>query len=165
MDNDHENGGVPDLIDALRATKEASGELADSTLAGYRLEHERPPAFEGADGQAYTVGVEVEEADDREHPFAAFFVFPRWAATGAGIMGHVESDDVAWGSTEEEARAAAAAWTLFEIKGELDAAIERVASRQASADPAAGPAGGSSAGPSAGGSDIPEAANGGGEPC
>lgn len=114
---------VPDLIDTLRATKEASGELADATLAGYRLEHERPPAFEGADGQAYTVEVDVEPGDDT--PWVAFFVFPRWAATGAGIMGHVESGDVAGGSTAQAAREVAEAWTLFEIKGELDAAIAR----------------------------------------
>lgn len=114
---------APDLIDTLRATKEASGELSDATLAGYRLEHERPPAFEGADGQAYTVEVDVEPGDGS--PWVAFFVFPRWAATGAGIMGHVESGDVASGSTAQAAREAAEAWTLFEIKGELDAAIAR----------------------------------------
>ncbi|HSM36778.1 MAG TPA: hypothetical protein VK837_10315 [Longimicrobiales bacterium] len=131
MDTHPTNGAVPDLIDALRAAKEASGELADSTLAGYRREHERPPAFEGADGQAYTVAVEVQACDGDARPFAAFFVFPRWAETGAGIMGHVESPDIAWGASAEEACAAAEAWTLFEIRGELDAAIERRAAAQA----------------------------------
>ena len=137
MDTHPTNGAVPDLIDALRAAKEASGELADSTLAGYRQEHERPPAFEGADGQAYTVAVEVAPSDDDARPFAAFFVFPRWAETGAGIMGHVESPDIAWGPSADEACAAAEAWTLFEIRGERDAAIERRAAalNEAAADP------------------------------
>lgn len=125
MDSHESNGHAPDLIDTLRATREASGELADATLAGYRLEHERPPAFEGADGQAYTVEVDVEESGDAARPYVAFFVFPRWAATGAGIMGHVETGDIATGRTDAEAREAAEAWTLFEIRGELDAAIRR----------------------------------------
>ncbi|MEN8374241.1 MAG: hypothetical protein ABFS34_02205 [Gemmatimonadota bacterium] len=119
------NGSAPDLIDTLRATKRATGEAADATLAGYRREHERPPAFEGVDGHAYTVEVDVEETDDPSRPYASFFVFPRWAATGAGIMGHVESRDVASGRSAAEARASAEGWTLFEIRAELDAAIRR----------------------------------------
>lgn len=125
MSHTDDDAPVPDLIDTLRATKEASGEMADATLAGYRREHERPPAFEGADGHAYTVEVDVEETGDPARPFSSFFVFPRWAATGAGIMGHVESGDVASGTTSADARRAAEEWTLFEIREELDAAILR----------------------------------------
>jgi hypothetical protein len=40
-------------------------------------------------------------------------------------MGHVESGDVAWGSTPEEARRAALDLSLYDVKAELDAAIER----------------------------------------
>lgn len=116
---------APDLVDTLRKTKAATGEASDVTLAGYAHEHERPAAFEGSDGQPYTVDVAVEETGDPERPFAAYLLFLRWAATGAGIMGHVETRDVAWGRSEEEARAAAGDLTLWEAKGELDAAIER----------------------------------------
>jgi hypothetical protein len=98
---------------------------ADLTLGGYLQMHDRPPAFEGVDGQPYTVDVETEATNDSRRPFAAFFVFVRWAATGAGIMEHVESDDVAHGASAEEARAAALDLTLYEVKLELDAAIER----------------------------------------
>jgi hypothetical protein len=98
---------------------------ADLTLGGYHALHERPPAFEGSDGLPYTVDVDIEATNDPERPFAAFFVFLRWAATGAGIMDHVESGDVAHGSTEEEAKARALELTLFEVRAELDAAIER----------------------------------------
>ena len=97
----------------------------DVTLGGYIGLHDRPPAFEGADGQPYTVAVDVEESQDEEHRCAAFLVFLRWADTGAGIMDHLESGDVAHGATEEEARLAALALSLYEVKAELDAAIER----------------------------------------
>lgn len=116
---------VPDLVDTLRRTRAATGEAVDVTLAGYAHEHERPAAFEGVDGQPYTVDVDVEETGDPERPYAAFLLFLRWAATGAGIMGHLESRDVAWGRTAKEARTAAGELTLWEAKVELDAAIER----------------------------------------
>ena len=60
-----------------------------------------------------------------ERAYAAFLVFLRWAATGAGIMEHTESGDVAFGDTPETARAHALELTLYEVKAELDAAIER----------------------------------------
>lgn len=97
----------------------------DLTLAGYIAKHNRPPAFEGADGQPYTVDVDTEATDDPQRPFAAFFVFLRWAETGAGIMMHVESGDVAFGASEAAARAAALELTLYEVKEELDQAIRR----------------------------------------
>jgi hypothetical protein len=98
---------------------------ADATLGGYIAVHDRPPAFEGKDGQPYSVGVDVEETGDPERPYAAFLLFLRWAASGAGIMGHVESDDVAFGATAAEARQAALDLSLFEVRAELDAAIAR----------------------------------------
>jgi hypothetical protein len=103
----------------------AQDAATDLTLGGYLQLHERPPAFEGADGQPYTVDVEIEATNDPLRPFAAFLVFVRWAATGAGIMEHVESDDVAYGATEADARSAALELTLYEVKAALDAAIER----------------------------------------
>lgn len=100
----------------------------DLTLGGYVAKHDRPAAFDGSDGQPYTVAVDVEEVEDAEEGeprFAAFLIFIRWAATGAGIMAHVESGDVAYGDTEEEARLKALDLTLYEAKAELDAAIAR----------------------------------------
>lgn len=98
---------------------------ADVTLAGYHRVHNRPPAFEGSDGQPYTVDVAVEAPEDEGGRWAAFLVFLRWAETGAGIMGHLESGDVAYGVDEEEARRGALELSLYEVKAELDAAIER----------------------------------------
>lgn len=95
----------------------------DLTLGGYLEKHDRPPAFLGADDRPYTVAVDVEATDEAEAPFVAFLIFVRWADTGAGIMGHIESGDVARGETEEAAREAALALTLFEVRAELDDAI------------------------------------------
>ncbi len=97
----------------------------DISLGGYVARHNRPPAFEGADGQPYTVAVDAEESEDGERRWAAFLVFLRWAGTGAGIMDHLESGDVAYGASEEEARHGALTLSLYEVKAELDAAIER----------------------------------------
>lgn len=115
---------APDLVDALRADGDSRQPARDMSLGGYIEMHDRVPAFEGSDGQPYTVDVDVEEVGD-DGSFAAFLVFIRWAATGAGIMDHVESGDVARGGTEEEARRAALDLSLYEIRAELDAAIER----------------------------------------
>ncbi|NLG62830.1 MAG: hypothetical protein GX539_11355 [Candidatus Cloacimonetes bacterium] len=112
-------------LDVVRALTGAEVEASDLTLGGYIEKHDRVPAFEGADGQPYTVDIVVEETGDPERRWVAFLIFLRWAATGAGIMGHLESGDVARGDTEEAARQAARELTLYEIRSELDAAIER----------------------------------------
>lgn len=119
-DDDEEQ---PDLIGSLTG---ADPDVAkDMTLAGYVEEHDRVPAFEGTDGQPYTVDVDVEHDPAEASPYAAFLVFIRWAETGAGIMDHVESADVARAATEEDARRAAMELSLYEVKAELDAAITR----------------------------------------
>lgn len=100
-------------------------EAPDLTLGGYLAEHDRPPAFEGSDGQPYTVAVEVEETGDPARPYVAFLIFLRWAATGAGIMEHLESDDIAAGTTPTDAEHAALDLSLYEVKAILDQTIAR----------------------------------------
>lgn len=97
----------------------------DLTFAGYVETHGRVPAFEGSDGEAYTVDVDAEKTGDPRRPWAGFLVFVRWAATGAGIMGHITSENVAYGKTETEARAAVLGFSLYQVKNELDRAITR----------------------------------------
>ena len=121
---------APDLIEALReddAAAPATAEPArDLTLGGYIEKHSRVPAFEGVDGQPYTVDVDVERDDeDPDAPYVAFYLFIRWAETGAGIMNHVESGDIARGTSEDDARRAAMELSLYEVRAELDAAITR----------------------------------------
>lgn len=111
-----------DLVAELRGETIADDPAGDVTLGGYIAKHDRVPAFEGPDGQPYTVDVDAEPAGEA---WSAFLVFIRWAATGAGIMDHCESGDIAQGATEDEARAAALDLNLFEVKAELDAAVER----------------------------------------
>ena len=126
-DDDHESEDV-DVIAALRAPggAEVDARELDMTLGGYVAKHTRPPAFGGVDEQPYTVDVDVEATgEDGPRAYAAFLVFIRWAETGAGIMEHNESGDVAFGATEAEARNGALELTLYEVKAELDAAIER----------------------------------------
>jgi hypothetical protein len=115
---------VPE-IDLREALGLEANDAPDLTLGGYMAEHDRPPSFEGADGQPYTVAIEVEETGDPDRPFVAFLLFLRWAATGAGIMEHVESDDVAVGASANEAEHAAFDLSLYEVKAALDQAIAR----------------------------------------
>lgn len=115
---------APDLIRQLGG-EGREDPAPDMTFAGYVETHDRVPAFEGSDGLPYTVDIDTEETGDPVRPWAAFLVFVRWAATGAGIMGHVTSDDVAHADSEHEARAAVLELTLYELKSELDRAIQR----------------------------------------
>lgn len=110
----------------------------ETTLGGYAAIHGRAAAFEGSDGSAYTVAIEVEPADASgaadEDPdgdaagvdaFVGYLVFVRWAAEGSAIMGHLETGDLASGETEEATHAAIEALTLTRVKEVLEAEIER----------------------------------------
>jgi hypothetical protein len=127
MADEPEEDAPLDLLETVSPESEpgAARAAADLTLGGYWEMHNRPPAFEGVDGQPYTVDIDTEATNQPDRPFAAFFLFIRWAATGAGIMEHTESRDVAYGESAEAARNAALELSLYEVKAELDAAIER----------------------------------------
>jgi hypothetical protein len=105
----------------------------DGTLAGYFRVHDRPPAFEALDGHPYTVSVEVEKTGNLRAPHVGYLVFPRWAQTGVGIVGHVETPTLAEGQTAEGVEANMGALTLPEVKSLLDEAVDRLlAEEQAS---------------------------------
>jgi hypothetical protein len=97
--------------------------VPDATLGGYIAEHNRPPAFEGVDGMPYTVSIEAERHGSLRQPWAGYLVFPRWADTGLGIVGHVETDVIANGRTEDEIRAMLGNLSLDRVKSLLDDAI------------------------------------------
>ena len=105
--------------------------MTDDTLGGYQAVHGRAAAFEGCDGEPYTAAVETDASDDPEAPWAAYFVFVRWAQSGTAIMGHAESGDLVTAATEEEARAALEALPLAQVRELLDETIRR---RAADAD-------------------------------
>ena len=84
---------------------------------GYFRVHERPPAFEGADGQPYSVSVEVEKVASLTAPWLLLpGSLPRWAESGVGIVGHVETPTLATGVDAVAAREVLEALTLVEVK-------------------------------------------------
>jgi len=99
--------------------------LADGTLGGYLALHDRPPAFEGPDGFPYTVSLEVEKTPNLQAPFSGYLIFPRWAETGAGIVGHLETPLLFHGQSQEEVTEELAALTLLEVNDLLRDAILR----------------------------------------
>src|SRR4051812_31656601 len=91
-----------------------------NTIGGYMAVHDRPAAFEGSDGFSYSVEIITDQTEDLR-PWAAFFLFVKWTRIGAqSPEGHLESDYLARGSTETEARSAIGAMSLGEVKAVLD---------------------------------------------
>ena len=97
----------------------------DATLGGYFSVHNRPPGFEGVDGQPYTVSVEAEKGSNLRAPWTGYLVFPRWAETGLGIVGHVATPVLCEGRTRDEVVDQIGRTTLLEVQGMLNDAIRR----------------------------------------
>lgn len=129
-----ERQNTPDALDALTGDSgqstagsdtPASLKAPDETLGGYQEVHTRSPAFEGSDGQPYTVSVEVESVGNPRAPYVAYLIFPRWAENGIGIVGHLETPVLSTGKAQEEARKAVDGLLLTEVKRLLEEAILR----------------------------------------
>jgi hypothetical protein len=97
--------------------------VSELTLGGYMAQHGRAAAFGGSDGQAYSVGVWVDDVPDAAGRFGAALVFVRWDGGGERPIGHVETEYLAWGRTVEEAEARIKVLSLFDVKAALDEAI------------------------------------------
>ena len=98
---------------------------SDATLGGYFATHERPPAFEGSDGEAYSVAIYVDDTPDPSGRFGASLLFVRWSADGTAPAGHVETARLVDGASPEEADAAIRRLSLHDVKEQLDLAIVR----------------------------------------
>jgi hypothetical protein len=86
--------------------------------------HARPAAFEGSDGMSYSVEICIDETGEAGRPYGAYFLFLRWRRVGeAGVEGHVESDFLAEGTTESEARERLGAMPLARVKELLEELI------------------------------------------
>jgi hypothetical protein len=97
-----------------------------NTIGGYMAVHDRPAAFEGSDGFSYSVEILAQQEPEEAQPWAAFFLFVKWARIGAqSPEGHLESDYVARGASEAEAVQRAGALSLNDTKKILDTLIER----------------------------------------
>lgn len=97
----------------------------DVTLGGYFDVHDRPPAYGGPDGHPYTVSLETEKTGNLRAPYAGYLVFPRWAQTGVGIVGHVETPTLVECASQEEALHRLREITLLEVQRLLVEAIGR----------------------------------------
>ncbi len=95
----------------------------DGTLGGYFRVHNRPPGFEGSDGHPYTVSVEVEHTANLATPHLGYLVFPRWAQTGVGIVGHAESPTIVECRTRQEVEEHLGRLTLLDVQEILETAL------------------------------------------
>ena len=95
----------------------------DATLGGYLDLHERPPAFEGVDGQAYSVEIYVDNEPCDDGRFGAAILFVRWTAAGDSPAGHLETEFLAYGDSPSEAGSSLRSLTLHELKHQLDKLI------------------------------------------
>ncbi len=95
----------------------------ERTLGGYIAVHQRPPAFEGTDGLSYSVEIATDRTEDADAPVGGYLFFVRWGRGSPSIQGHLESDLLARGGSEEAVRAELGAMPLTEVKRVLDELI------------------------------------------
>lgn len=96
-----------------------------NTVGGYTAVHARPPAFEGRDGTSYSAEIMTDTTGDSENPFAGYLLFVRWGVGDPVATGHVETDLLVHGSSEEDARQKMGAMLLNDALGELNRGIEK----------------------------------------
>lgn len=95
-----------------------------NTIGGYMAVHDRPAAFEGSDGASYSVEIVTDINDDENGAFGAYLLFVRWREGDPVASGHLETDFLAFASTEIEARKMVGAMPLSEVKSRLDELIK-----------------------------------------
>lgn len=103
----------------------------DATLGGYERVHERPAAFEGSDGRAYTSEVFVDDTPDADGRFGAALLFVRWSVAGDRAEGVIETSCLTYGRTPGEAGDQVRALPLLDVKRLLD---ETIAARSGDAN-------------------------------
>ena len=95
----------------------------DGTYGGYVARHERPPAFTGSDGKAYSAALLVNDEPDATGRFGGAFLFVCWSEGGDLPTGHVETDYLVFAVSREEAERRLGDMSLLQVKAELDRAI------------------------------------------
>ena len=99
-----------------------------NTIGGYQSVHARPAAFEGPDGFSYSVEIMADRVADELAgdglPWGAYILFVRWHRTGEQTpAGHLETDYLSRGASEEEVLADVARLPLSAVKELLDACV------------------------------------------
>ena len=96
----------------------------ESTIGGYAAVHDRPAAFEGSDGFSYSVEIVADDSGEAPERWTAYLLFVKWSRLGAQTPeGHLESDYLARGATEADARARLGATPIGAVKALLDRLI------------------------------------------
>jgi hypothetical protein len=95
-----------------------------NTIGGYMAVHDRPAAFEGSDGASYSVEIVTDSSGERARPFAAYLLFVRWRQGDPVASGHLETDFLAYGNSEDEARSLVGALLLNEVRAKLEELIK-----------------------------------------
>src|SRR5665213_1830664 len=102
----------------------ADHEAGDAnTIGGYRAVHARPAAFEGKDGASYSVEIVADEVREPQGRFGAYLLFVHWRRGDPVASGHLETDYIAFGDSEDAARSALGAMLLNDVKRALDELI------------------------------------------
>ena len=96
--------------------------LDEGTLSGYVAVHGRPPAFEGVDGRAYSVGVFSDDDPGPDGRYGASLIFIRWSASQEPD-GHLETEYLARADDPAVAEAEVGRMALEEVKTALDGLI------------------------------------------
>jgi hypothetical protein len=94
----------------------------EGTLAGYVTVHGRPPAFEGKDGRAYSVGIFSDDDPGPDGRYGASLIFIRWSASQEPD-GHLETEYLARAADPAVAEAEVGRMALEEVKAALDGLI------------------------------------------
>jgi hypothetical protein len=97
--------------------------VTEFTLGGYMQKHERAAAFTGSDGLPYSVALWIDDEPDERGRFGGALLFVRWSMTGDAPDGHLESDYLVWGRTEEDASERLGTLSLYDVKALLDELI------------------------------------------
>ncbi len=104
----------------------ADHEAGDAnTIGGYRAVHARPAAFEGKDGASYSVDIVADEIREPRGRFGAYLIFVHWRRGDPVASGHLETEYIAFGDSEDAARTALGAMLLNDVKHALDELISR----------------------------------------
>ena len=94
-----------------------------NTIGGYMAVHARPAAFEGSDRASYSVEIVTDTTSEKERPFGAYLLFVRWREGDPVASGHLETEFLAYGASEDEVRQTVGALRLNDVKAQLDKLI------------------------------------------
>ena len=86
--------------------------------------HSRPAAFEGPDGRAYSVDLLASPAEESGR-WGAYLLFVRWTmGAQPALDGHIESEFLSYGDSEEDAIAKLAVMPLLSVRSVLSKMLD-----------------------------------------